>query len=149
MYTLQRRVRVLREQVQRRDLHLELLRRKIALLEDGSRGKIILQTERDEAMQRARKSAKHLERAQQQLIEVKTQLSEMKSQLAEAADYKISALERARKIDELQSRIIDIENEKCKLISQLTSYKSRARSAVESSNEKRCRDEQNIIVSVK
>ena len=43
MYTLQRRVRVLREQVQRRDLHLELLRRKIALLEDGNRCKTALQ----------------------------------------------------------------------------------------------------------
>lgn len=43
MYALQKRVRVLREQVQRRDLHLELLRRKLALVEDGARGKAILQ----------------------------------------------------------------------------------------------------------
>lgn len=43
MYALQRRVRVLREQVQRRDLHLELLRRKLALLEDTARGKCIVQ----------------------------------------------------------------------------------------------------------
>lgn len=147
MYTLQRRVRVLREQVQRRDLHLELLRRKIALLEDGSRGKIALQAERDDAVQRLRRSTKAAERTQQQLIEVKSQLSEVKGQLSEAADHKISALERARKIDELQSRIIDVENEKCKLISQLASYKSRARSAVESANDKRCRDDQAICVS--
>lgn len=43
MYSLQRRVRVLREQVQRRDLHLELLRRKLALLEDTARGKCMVQ----------------------------------------------------------------------------------------------------------
>lgn len=43
MYSLQRRVRVLREQVQRRDLHLELLRRKLALLEDTARGKCLVQ----------------------------------------------------------------------------------------------------------
>lgn len=149
MYTLQRKVRVLREQVQRRDLHLELLRRKIALVEDGSRGKVALQAERDDAMQRARRATKTAERAQQQLIEVKAQLGDVKAQLAEAADHKINALERARKIDELQSRIIDIENEKCKLISQLASFKSRARSAVESANDKRCRDEQAICVRVK
>lgn len=133
--------------MQRRDLHLELMRRKIALLEDGSRVKIALQAERDDAVQRGRRVAKTAERAQQQLIEVKAQLSEVKGQLAEAADHKISALERARKIDELQSRIIDVENEKCKLISQLASYKSRARSAVDSANDKRCRDEQSICVS--
>lgn len=128
-------------------MHLELLRRKIALLEDGTRGKISLQTERDDAVQRARRSAKHVDRAQQQLIDMKCQLSEMKAQLAEAADYKISALERARKVDELQSRVIDLENEKCKLIAQLSACKARTRSAVESSNEKRCRDEQQICVS--
>lgn len=43
LYTLQRRVRVLREQVQRRDLHLELLRRKLAVLEDTARGKFVVQ----------------------------------------------------------------------------------------------------------
>lgn len=43
MYALQRRVRVLREQVQRRDLHLELLRRKLALVEDTARGKCLVQ----------------------------------------------------------------------------------------------------------
>lgn len=90
MYSLQRRVRVLREQVQRRDLHLELLRRKLALLEDGARGKCIVQNERDEAVNRARRSTKHAERTGQQLIEAKAQLSELKSQLADAADYKVS-----------------------------------------------------------
>lgn len=40
---MQRKVRVLKEQIQRRDLHLELLRRKIALLEDNARGKATLQ----------------------------------------------------------------------------------------------------------
>lgn len=107
MYALQRRVRVLREQVQRRDLHLELLRRKLALLEDGARGKCIVQVsilkysliignkfylpqnERDEALCRARRTSKHAERTGQQLIEAKAQLSEVKAQLAEASDYKV------------------------------------------------------------
>lgn len=89
MYSLQRRVRVLREQVQRRDLHLELLRRKLALLEDGARGKCIVQNERDEALSRARRTTKQAERTAQQLIEAKAQLSELKSQLADAADFKV------------------------------------------------------------
>lgn len=89
MYTLQRRVRVLREQVQRRDLHLELLRRKLALLEDGARGKCVVQNERDEALCRARRTSKQAERTCQQLIESKAQLAEVKAQLAEASDYKV------------------------------------------------------------
>lgn len=79
----------MREQVQRRDLHLELLRRKIALLEDNARGKAILQTERDEALCRARRNNKQNERACHQLLEVKTQLADVKAQLADATDYKV------------------------------------------------------------
>lgn len=80
----------MREQVQRRDLHLELLRRKIALLEDNARGKAILQTERDEALCRARRNVKQSERTTNQLLEVKTQLADVKAQLADATDYKVS-----------------------------------------------------------
>lgn len=58
------------------------------------------------------------------------------------------ALERARKIDELQSRIIDFENEKARMATQLVSYKARARSAVESSNDRCRRDEQTIHVII-
>ncbi|XP_021701175.1 coiled-coil domain-containing protein 170 isoform X1 [Aedes aegypti] len=144
LYNLQRRVRVLREQVQRRDLHLELLRRKIALLEDNARGKTMLQTERDEAVHRARKNSKNAERTAQQLSEVKAQLVEVKTQLNEASDYKITALERARKCDELQARLCELENERERLVGQLAAYKSRARSAVESSHERRVRDEHAI-----
>lgn len=48
MYQLQRRVRTLREQLQRRDLHLDLLRRKLALQVDSCRARAIVESERDE-----------------------------------------------------------------------------------------------------
>ncbi|XP_058815573.1 coiled-coil domain-containing protein 170 isoform X1 [Topomyia yanbarensis] len=144
LYNLQRRVRVLREQVQRRDLHLELLRRKIALLEDNARGKVMLQTERDEAVHRARKNSKNAERTAEQLAEVKAQLVEVKTQLNEASDYKLTALERSRKCDELQARLCQLEGERERLVNQLAAYKSKARSAVESSHDRRVRDEHAI-----
>lgn len=49
VYQLQRRVRTLREQLQRRDLHLDLLRRKLTLQEDNCRIRSLLEGERDEA----------------------------------------------------------------------------------------------------
>ncbi|XP_062551412.1 coiled-coil domain-containing protein 170 isoform X5 [Armigeres subalbatus] len=102
------------------------------------------ETERDEAVHRARKNSKNAERTAQQLSEVKAQLVEVKTQLNEASDYKITALERARKCDELQARLCELENERERLVSQLAAYKSRARSAVESSHERRVRDEHAI-----
>lgn len=70
----------------------------------------------------------------------------MKAQLAEATDYKITALERARKIDDLQSHIQHLETEKARLQADLARCKTRARSVSESSAEKRVRDEATIAV---
>lgn len=72
----------------------------------------------------------------------------MKAQLVDAADNKICALERARKVEELQMRLVEMESEKNRLITQLQNYKSRCRSAVDSSMDKNRRDEQVITVSI-
>ncbi|XP_037958900.1 coiled-coil domain-containing protein 170 [Teleopsis dalmanni] len=141
VYNLQRRVRILREQVQRRDLHLELLRRKLAIIEDGARGKCVLQGERDEAVCRAKKACKQIDKLTAQLVDAKTQIADVKAQLAEAVEYKITSLERARKIDELTTQVCDLEEEKTRLLSQLSVIKERLKSSSESSQNRRCRDE--------
>lgn len=97
-------------------------------------------------MHKARKNSKQAERTTQQLAEVKAQLAEVKHQLTEASEYKITALERARKCDELQARLCDLETERERLVGQLASYKSRARSAVETSHDRRVRDEHAMSV---
>lgn len=89
MYQLQRRVRNLREQVQRKDLHLDLLRRKLNLQEDNIKNKCLLQNERDEANVRVKKLIKQVDHLQVQLSEAKSQISDLNSQLAEAADFKV------------------------------------------------------------
>lgn len=147
VYNLQRRVRVLREQVQRRDLHLELLRRKLAIIEDGARGKCMLQGERDEAVCRAKKAAKQVDKLSAQLADARSQIAEVKAQLAEAVEYKITSLERARKIDELTTQICDLEDEKTRLLSQLNALKERLKSSCESNQNRRCRDEALINVN--
>lgn len=43
MFNLQRRIRVLRDQLQKKDLQNELLKRKLALIEEGARGKCFVQ----------------------------------------------------------------------------------------------------------
>ncbi|KAI8125609.1 Coiled-coil domain-containing protein 170 [Lucilia cuprina] len=141
MYNLQRKVRVLKEQVQRRDLHLELLKRKLAIIEDGARGKCLLQGERDEAMCRAKKANKVIDKLTAQLADARSQIAEVKAQLAEAVEYKITALERARKIDDLTTQICDLEEEKTRLLSQVSALKERLKSSSESNQNRRCRDE--------
>ncbi|XP_023723105.1 coiled-coil domain-containing protein 170 isoform X3 [Cryptotermes secundus] len=109
VYQLQRRVRTLREQLQRRDLHLDLLRRKLSLQEENGRVRSLLETEKDEANLRVKKLLKQVDRLQLQLAEAKAHSRDLKTQLADAADYKITALERGRKVEELQKRLVESE----------------------------------------
>ncbi|XP_077276565.1 coiled-coil domain-containing protein 170 isoform X3 [Temnothorax americanus] len=137
VYQLQRRVRTLREQLQRRDLHLDLLRRKLSLQEDSVRVKSLLQSERDEANIRAKKLAKQVERFQVQLSDEKSRNRELSAQLTEAADYKIAALERSRKIEELQKRLVESEMLRTRYNRKLTMAKEQIRTAVETADQER------------
>lgn len=82
------------------------------------------------------------------MVEAKAQIAELKAQLVDAADNKICALERGRKIEDLQSRLNDMETEKSRLMTQIQNYKLRCRSAVDSSIDKTRRDEQAMNVSL-
>lgn len=105
-----------------------------------------IQSERDEALCRVKRTSKQAEKACQELIEAKAQIAELKAQLVDAAENKICALERARKIEDLQTRLADMETEKSRLIAQLQNFKARCRSTVDSSIDKTRRDEQIISV---
>ncbi|XP_032515440.2 coiled-coil domain-containing protein 170 isoform X3 [Danaus plexippus] len=109
VYQLQRRIRILREQLQRKDLHLDLLRRKLSVQEDSSRVRAVLQAERDEAVNRSKKLARQCDKLGVQLSDARAQVRDLNAQLADAAEYKITALERARKIEELQKKIDEAE----------------------------------------
>ncbi|XP_066146450.1 coiled-coil domain-containing protein 170 isoform X3 [Euwallacea fornicatus] len=137
VYQLQRRVRTLREQVQRKDLHLDLLRRKLSLQEDTAKSKCLLQSERDEANIRVKKLVKQVDRLQLQLSEAKSQIRDLNSQLAEAADYKITALERGRKIEELQKRLLDSESLRTKYNRKVTVLKDQIRQTGETIDQER------------
>ncbi|XP_034187468.1 coiled-coil domain-containing protein 170 isoform X2 [Osmia lignaria lignaria] len=137
VYQLQRRVRTLREQLQRRDLHLDLLRRKLSLQEDSVRMKSLLQSERDEANLRVKKLSKQIDRLQLQLSEEKSRNRELSAQLTEAADYKIAALERSRKIEELQKRLVESEMLRTRCNRKLTMLKEQMRNVTESAEQER------------
>ncbi|XP_020711164.2 coiled-coil domain-containing protein 170 isoform X2 [Athalia rosae] len=137
VYQLQRRIRTLREQLQRRDLHLDLLRRKLSLQEDSVRMKNMLQSEKDEANLRVKKLMKQIDRLQIQLTEEKSRNREISTQLTEAADYKIAALERSRKIDELQKRLVESEMLRTRYNRKLTMLKEQLRTTSETADQER------------
>lgn len=107
---------------------------------------MLQQSDRDETLCRTRRTSKQADRTCAQLVEAKCHISELKAQLANAVEHKITALERARKIDELTNRNLELENENGRLMSQITTDKMRCRSAVDCSMEHKRRDDQIIHV---
>ncbi|XP_065158638.1 coiled-coil domain-containing protein 170 isoform X2 [Atheta coriaria] len=144
VYQLQRKVRTLREQISRKELHLDLLRRKLSLQEDNAKTKCILQTERDEANCRTKKLSKQADRLQLQLSDAKAQIRDLNAQLAEAADYKITALERGRKIEELQKRLIESESLRTRYNRKVTLLKDQVRTTGDTIDQERHLSDQSI-----
>ncbi|KAK5643627.1 hypothetical protein RI129_007472 [Pyrocoelia pectoralis] len=137
VYQLQRKVRTLREQLQRKDLHLDLLRRKLALQEDNTKTKFLLQGERDEANCRIKKLNKQIDRLHLQLSDAKDQIRDLNTQLAEAADYKITALERGRKVEDLQKRLIESEALRTRCNRKVTLLKDQVRTTGQTVDQER------------
>lgn len=89
VYQLQRRLRTLKEQLEKKDLHLEMLRKKIMVLEESVKLRTSLELERDESCARSKKLLKQLERLELDLKEARVTIKDLKSQLTDAAEYKV------------------------------------------------------------
>ncbi|GLH16414.1 Uncharacterized protein GBIM_20687 [Gryllus bimaculatus] len=146
VYQLQRRVRTLREQLQRKDLHLDLLRRKLALQEENGRIRSMLETERDEANLRAKKVLKQMDRLQLQLNESRNHMRDLKTQLSDAADYKISALERGRKIEDLQKRLVESEMLRTRYGRKVNLLKDQVRTTSQTAEQERACSDQTVLM---
>nr|XP_026500703.1 coiled-coil domain-containing protein 170 isoform X1 [Vanessa tameamea]XP_026500714.1 coiled-coil domain-containing protein 170 isoform X1 [Vanessa tameamea] len=144
VYQLQRRIRILREQLQRKDLHLDLLRRKLSVQEESSRVRAVLQAERDEAVSRSKKLARQCDKLGVQLSDARAQVRDLNAQLADAAEYKIASLERARKIEELQKKLDEAELLRTRYNRKVNVLKDQVRSTGETFEQERSTAEHQI-----
>ncbi|XP_063621002.1 coiled-coil domain-containing protein 170 [Cydia splendana] len=144
VYQLQRRIRILREQIQRKDLHLDLLRRKLSVQEESSRVRAVLQAERDEATARSKKLARQCDKLAAQLGDARAQLRDLHAQVADAAEYKITSLERARKIEELQKKLDEAELLRARYNRKVNVLKDQVRNTGETFEQERTTSEHQI-----
>lgn len=146
IYQLQRRVRTLRDQLQRRDLHLDLLRKKISVQDESTKIRSLLETERDEANIRAKKLQKQLDKAQLQLTECRAQIRDLKLQLSDAGDCKLTSLERAKKIDDLEKRLVESEMLRMRFSRKVTVLKEQLKSTSDCHNQDKTLNEHTMRV---
>ena len=92
IYNLQRRVKWSKQQMESKDLHLGLLKKKVAELEDLLREKGRVEVERDENSLRYKKLVKHNDKLQRELLDYKQQVTKLKAKLLEASELRVSLL---------------------------------------------------------
>ncbi|EHB15004.1 hypothetical protein GW7_18344 [Heterocephalus glaber] len=89
-HNLQRKLKTQKERLESKELHMNLLRQKIAQLEEEKQLRTALAVERDEAHLTTRKLEKKVERMQKELSTCRQSNTELKAKLADTSELKAS-----------------------------------------------------------
>ena len=79
-----------KQQIESKDLHLGLLKKKVAELEELLREKGRVEVERDDNSLRYKKLVKHNDKLQRELLDYKQQITNLKAKLLEASELRVS-----------------------------------------------------------
>ncbi|MBN3300169.1 CC170 protein, partial [Amia calva] len=124
VHNMQRKLKAQKERLESKELHMELLRKKMAQLEEEKRSRTALGVERDEANLTVRKMQKKVERLQKELDSTHHCNTELKAQLSNTNELKVKVMEQNKSIDELKMSVDKLEKMKLKAEKKMTSLKS-------------------------
>lgn len=119
IYNLQRRVKWSKQQIESKDLHLGLLKKKVNELEDLLREKGRVEVERDENSLRYKKLVKHNDKLQRELLDCKKEITSLKAKLLEASELRVRTLEQGKTIEELENTVNKLAKSKHKTNTEL------------------------------
>ncbi|KAK1793325.1 hypothetical protein P4O66_011721, partial [Electrophorus voltai] len=124
VYSLQKKVKDQRERLESKDLHMELLRKKVAQLEEEKRSRSALAVEHDDATLASRKLQKKVERLQAELSVMRFSTTELKAQLSHTNELKIRVMEQKQTIEEQSKCLGKLEKNKAKVAKRLSTVKT-------------------------
>ena len=89
IYNLQRKIKQLKEQLDNKELHLDLLRKKLCGMEEEKQGKCALEREVDDHVMMSKKFKVKVEKLTEQLNGLKSENSCLKAQLLDCSNLKV------------------------------------------------------------
>lgn len=147
-HNLRRKLKTQKERLESKEVHMNLLRQKIAQLQQEKQARTALAEERDEAQLSLRKLEKKVERLQRELSTCQECNTELKAKLADTSELKIKVLEQTKAIEDLTKSRDDLEKLKEKAEKNLMSVKSELDATEEEAKEHRERARAMIEVAV-
>ncbi|KAB5562209.1 hypothetical protein PHYPO_G00015320 [Pangasianodon hypophthalmus] len=136
VYSLQKKLKEQKQRLESKDLHMDLLRRKVAQLDEEKRSRSALAVERDDATLASRKLQKKVERLQAELNAMRISTTDLKAQLSHTNELKIRVMEQNRTIEDQSKSLGKLEKNKVKVEKRLATVKTELQN-----QEHRARDE--------
>ncbi|XP_036926963.1 coiled-coil domain-containing protein 170 isoform X1 [Acanthopagrus latus] len=123
-YSLQRKLKSQKDQLESKGLHIQLLRKKVSELEEERRSRSVLAVERDDAHLEVRKLQKKLERLHGELKATKLTNTELKAQLSHTSELKLKVMEQSQTVQEQKTRLDQLLEVKAKVEKKLNTVSS-------------------------
>ncbi|XP_046847870.1 coiled-coil domain-containing protein 170-like isoform X2 [Xenia sp. Carnegie-2017] len=123
IYSLQRKLKWFKQQMQSKDLQLGLLQKKLSSLDDTIRSKSRVEVERDESTIKFKKLQKQCEKYRGELLQSQKQVTELKAQLLETSELKRENMTQSQKIEDLELMISKLAKSKERTTRQLQGMK--------------------------
>ncbi|XP_042356168.1 coiled-coil domain-containing protein 170 [Plectropomus leopardus] len=143
-YSLQRKFKSQKDQLESKGLHIQLLRKKVSELEEEKRSRPALAVERDDAHLEARRLQKKLERLQGELKAARLSNTELKAQLSHTSELKLKVMEQSQTVQEQKKRLDRLVEGKAKVEKKLNTVSSDLQS-----QEKRTREDQQQLSALR
>lgn len=108
IYNLQRKIKQLKEQLDNKDLHLDLLRKKLSCMEEEKQGKCQLEREVDDHVMMSKKFKLKVEKLSSQLNSLKAENSSLKATILDLNIYKNQCGDQQKNIESLTAKITEL-----------------------------------------
>ncbi|KAM4625271.1 coiled-coil domain-containing protein 170 [Polymixia lowei] len=135
VYSLQRKLKLQKERLESKELHTDLLRKKVSQLEEEKRSRSSLASERDDAHLAAGRLQKKAERLQSELSVTKRSNTELKAQLSHTDELKLKVMEQSQAMQEQSRRLDELAEAKTKTERRLSTVTSDLQSQEEKTRE--------------
>ncbi|XP_030854172.1 coiled-coil domain-containing protein 170 [Strongylocentrotus purpuratus] len=144
VYTLQRKVKTLKQQLESKDLHLDLMRKKVANLEEGVMGRSNIQKDKEEMEWSYKKLGNENDRLRSELARAKKIVVELKAEMMDVSNIKLSSMHQNATIEELQKIVEKLEKIKEKQARKLAGMKQELDFTEHEANETKVRSEHSM-----
>ncbi|XP_022059945.2 coiled-coil domain-containing protein 170 [Acanthochromis polyacanthus] len=143
-YSLQRKLKSQKDQLESKGLHIQLLRKKLSELEEEKRSRSALGVERDDAHLEVRRLQKKVERLQGELKATKLSNTELKAQLSHTNELKLKVVEQSQAMQEQKKKLDQLVDVKTKVEKTLSTVSSDLQS-----QEKKTKEDQQHLSSLR